>query len=204
MNGIYRSQRHVYDLTRRYYLLGRVHLIKELNAYPGEKIVEVGCGTAWNLIRIARHYPDLALHGFDISSEMLTTARAKIRKARVAASLAHGDASHFDVKAMFGIDAADHIVMSYTISMIPLWREAIDQALQALGPNGKLHIVDFGQCEGMPSGCKKLLEWWLRQFSVTPRAGLIRELEVQGGANFTMNHRSIYRGYACHAVLTKN
>ncbi|MEL6677443.1 MAG: SAM-dependent methyltransferase, partial [Pseudomonadota bacterium] len=31
MNGIYRRQRVIYDATRKYYLLGRDHLIRDLD-----------------------------------------------------------------------------------------------------------------------------------------------------------------------------
>ena len=54
MDRVYRRQRYIYDLTRRYYLFGRDKLIRELALKPGEAVVEVGCGTARNLIRIAR------------------------------------------------------------------------------------------------------------------------------------------------------
>ena len=43
---------------RKYYLLGRDRLVRELDAKPGDRIVEVGCGTARNLVRAARVYPE--------------------------------------------------------------------------------------------------------------------------------------------------
>ena len=54
MDKVYRHQRHFYDFTRHYYLLGRDRLIRELNITPGESVIEIGCGTARNLIRIAQ------------------------------------------------------------------------------------------------------------------------------------------------------
>ncbi len=44
MDGIYRYQRHIYDITRKYYLLGRDALIKELEAPNGGTVLEIGCG----------------------------------------------------------------------------------------------------------------------------------------------------------------
>ena len=35
MDKVYRQQRHIYDLTRRYYLLGRDTMIAGLDAAPG-------------------------------------------------------------------------------------------------------------------------------------------------------------------------
>ena len=82
MDRVYRRQRHVYDFTRKYYLFGRDRLIRDLALEPGESLVEIGCGTARNLIAIARAYPGVRLYGLDASSAMLETARAQIRQGR--------------------------------------------------------------------------------------------------------------------------
>ena len=57
MDRVYRYQRYIYDFTRKYYLFGRDRLIRELALKPGERVVEIGCGTARNLIRMARPTP---------------------------------------------------------------------------------------------------------------------------------------------------
>ena len=44
MDRIYRHQRHVYDLTRKFYLLGRDRLIERLAPAPGDVVLEIGCG----------------------------------------------------------------------------------------------------------------------------------------------------------------
>ena len=49
MNRMYRRQRHIYDGTRRYYLLGRDPLIAKLKPEAGANVLEVGCGTGRNL-----------------------------------------------------------------------------------------------------------------------------------------------------------
>ena len=54
MDGVYRYQRHVYDLTRKYYLLGRDRLIDGLAVPPGGTVLELGCGTGRNLVKAAR------------------------------------------------------------------------------------------------------------------------------------------------------
>src|SRR3546814_13610138 len=84
MDRMYRLQRHVYDLTRKYYLLGRDDLIADLAARPGETVCEVGCGTARNLVRMARRYPEARLHGLDASDEMLKSAHAALARAGLA------------------------------------------------------------------------------------------------------------------------
>src|SRR5262245_23648909 len=98
MDGLYRWQRHIYDLTRKYYLLGRDRLIAGLNVPAGGTVLELGCGTGRNLILAARRYPDAHFFGLDISSEMLETARVSIGREGLAerVMLAKGDATDFD------------------------------------------------------------------------------------------------------------
>src|SRR5580765_2755996 len=119
MDRVYRHQRHIYDLTRKYYLLGRDQLVRELNAKPGERVVEIGCGTARNLIQIARAYPKAQLYGLDASSEMLRTAEESIARAGLQERIhiRHGFAEAM-TSSLFGIAGSfDHAVFSYSLSM---------------------------------------------------------------------------------------
>ena len=45
MDATYRRQRLVYDATRKYYLLGRDHLIERLDPPEGGAVLEIACGT---------------------------------------------------------------------------------------------------------------------------------------------------------------
>ena len=51
---------------------------------PGARVLEVGCGTARNLVRIGRKYPQARLYGLDASSAMLTTAERSLMAAGLA------------------------------------------------------------------------------------------------------------------------
>ena len=81
MDRMYRRQRHIYDATRKYYLLGRDGAIAALAPLPGETVLEIGCGTGRNLISVARRFPSAAVYGLDVSSAMLATAHAAIDRA---------------------------------------------------------------------------------------------------------------------------
>ena len=206
MDAIYRSQRHIYDLTRKYYLLGRDALIAGLAPPPGGTVLEIGCGTGRNLIAAARKWPDARFYGIDISEAMLETARAKVAKAGLSAKivLAQGDATAFDAQALFDVAAFDRIFQSYTLSMIPDWRGAIREGAGKLAAGGRLDVVDFGQQEGLPRAFRAGLFAWLAKFDVAPRATLQPALieaasEVGGTARFT----SLYRGYAWSGRISR-
>jgi S-adenosylmethionine-diacylgycerolhomoserine-N-methlytransferase len=207
MDSIYRHQRHIYDLTRKYYLLGRDALIRELAPAPGESVLEVGCGTGRNLICAARRYPQARFFGLDVSPAMLATAHANIARAGLSGriTLAEADATNFNAKGLFGEAGFDRIFLSYTLSMIPDWRTALAHAARQLNPGGRLDLVDFGQQERLPTGFRALLFAWLAKFDVSPRAELRRTAEtIAADEQLAALWQSKLRGYAWSAQLLRN
>ncbi len=204
MDRMYRYQRHVYDLTRKYYLFGRDTMIRGLDVPDGGSVLEVGCGTGRNLALIRKHYPDARLFGFDISAEMLISAEAKLSaEGRNRATLRVADATDF-TPDLFGETGFDRIVISYALSMIPDWEKAIDSAIAALNPGGSLHIADFGQQEGLPRGFHRALQSWLRRFHVSPRASLFEVIRTKAQENGAVCEvSSIGRGYAWTAIYRR-
>jgi S-adenosylmethionine-diacylgycerolhomoserine-N-methlytransferase len=205
MNRMYRRQRHIYDGTRRYYLLGRDELIANLKPEAGASVLEIGCGTGRNLVLAARLFPDARWFGIDVSTEMLTSAITTISRRGLTARIrvAHGDATAFDPQLLFGVPRFEHVMISYSLSMIPSWNRVLEAAIGRLKPGGRLHIVDFGRQERLPGMARALLLRWLRTFDVTPRDDLERVLSVMAGSSGAdLKFERPFRGYAQYAVLT--
>lgn len=203
MDRIYRRQRAIYDLTRKYYLLGRDATIAALDPPEGGTVLEIGCGTARNLILAARRFPQARLYGVDISAAMLETAAAAIARAGLEGriALAQGDAAAFDAQAAFGVAPFDRVFLSYTLSMIPPWREALIRAAELVGPGGALHVVDFGTMDGLPDWFGRAMRAWLAKFSVAPRDDLGEAFREEAGrAGLRVEFGSIRRGYAVRGV----
>ena len=207
MDATYALHRHFYDFTRKFYLLGRDRLIRELAPPRGGTVLEVGCGTARNLIVAAKRWPEARFFGFDISEAMLETARGSVEKKGLSdkVTLAQADAGAFDIRALFGLEAVDRVFMSYTLSMIPPWQEAIALGAKALAPGGSLHIVDFGHYERLPGLARKLHFKSLNDFHVYPRAELPSVLErIAGEQGLILDFRSSLRGYVWSATLRRS
>jgi S-adenosylmethionine-diacylgycerolhomoserine-N-methlytransferase len=205
MNRMYRRQRYIYDGTRRYYLLGRDQLIDRLQPAPGASVLEIGCGTGRNLVHAAGLYPDARFFGIDVSTEMLTSAISAISRRGLTKRIrvAHGDATAFDPQVLFGVPRFDHVMISYSLSMIPDWRRVLQLAAGHLKPGGRLHIVDFGNQERLPGMARALLLRWLAMFDVNPRddlRGVLSAMAASTGA--TLSFERPFRGYAQYAVLT--
>lgn len=206
MDRVYRSQSGIYDLTRKYYLLGRDELIEELNPPPGGRVLEIGCGTARNLVRAAKVWPDAEFYGFDISSEMLKVARKKLAhgglKDRI--TLFHGDAENPALAMPQGARTFDRIFLSFCLSMIPDWQGALDQAAQAAAPGGQVHVVDFGGQSRLPRWFARVLRHWLGLFHVSPRDDLEHRLRAQGErAGMQVAFARLLRDYAQYGRLSR-
>lgn len=182
MDRVYRRQRYVYDFTRKYYLFGRDRLIRDLALPPGASLVEVGCGTARNLIAIARTYPETRLYGLDASDAMLESARMAVRRAGMEHRifLRQGLAEHF-TPAQFEVESFDNVLFSYSLSMIPDWRGALAAGSAALSPAGRLHVVDFADLTGLGRWAERAVRGWLKLFHVTPRVEFLASLERVAG-----------------------
>lgn len=199
MNAVYRNQRFIYDITRKYYLLGRDQLIEGLDVPPGGTVLEVACGTGRNLIKVGQRYPNAQLFGFDISTEMLTTARANLKRAGLSdrTTLVQADATDFTAQGLFGLPNFDRVFISYSLSMIPDWQTALARSLGQTAPGGQLALVDFSQQKQLPRWFSKGLLSWLALFHVAPRAELtaqIQKLVAKNGGTADVDH--LYRDYA--------
>ena len=180
MDRMYRPQVLFYDLTRKHYLLGRDRLIEGLAVAPGERVLEVGCGTGRNLVAIGRRWPGVTLAGLDAAAPMLASATRAVRKAALEARLVRGDAE--DVTGA-GFSGLDHIVASYCWSMVDDPVAAVRSAVAALRPGGTLHAVDFADQARLPAWFRSLLRAWLDRFHVRYRPEVeatLRELATVG------------------------
>lgn len=211
MDRMYRLTRHIYDLTRKYYLLGRDQLLRQMEVRPGDHVIEIGCGTARNLIGLARLTgqlkPGAHLYGLDASSQMLETAQKKIAGAGLAdtISLQVELAENLDFNKTFGLSQPfDVVFFSYSLSIIPTWELALEAGLKNLAPGRTLYIVDFWDQGDLPGWFAGLLKGWLRRFGVYHKPELLARLRSWESQKLgTLKVQSVARRYAYIAEFVK-
>ena len=185
MDRIYGLQRHIYDFTRPLILPGRNRLLDGIEMPPRGRLLEVGCGTARNIARLARRFPEASFVGLDASREMLRTAARRMARRGLSARVAlrHGLAQ--DLAGGLSGDADrpfDAVVLSYTLSMIEEPEAVLDGAMGCIVPGGKLHIVDFWSASRWPAVVRRALAAWMGLFGVAHRPAVERWLQARGKA----------------------
>lgn len=193
MDRQYRYQRYIYDFSRKYYLFGRDTLLKDLPIRADETVLEMGCGTARNLVKLAYRYPAARLYGVDASAMMLDMAERNLQgtQYRQSIQLHQGLAEQVSWKELGLEEPLDHIIFSYVLSMIPAWPAVLKHALSLLKPEGCLHIVDFSDQAEMPAWFRSSLLTWLGWFKVQPEPKVLASLEQLAsvsGAKLKIQH----------------
>jgi S-adenosylmethionine-diacylgycerolhomoserine-N-methlytransferase len=149
LQAFYAPQAGRYDVFRERLLNGRQELIDRLGVPDGGRMVELGGGTGRNLLFFGDRLSALQdVCVVDLCPALLDEARKKAvgmsneaRKKAVGMSnvrLVEADAVTWQPDA-----PVDLVYFSYSLTMIPDWRGAIDNALSMLKPGGQLGVVDF-------------------------------------------------------------
>lgn len=142
MKRYYRFQSKIYDHTRWMFLFGRYSILHLLPLAKDSQlnILEVGCGTGFNMKKMNRFFNKAKITGVDVSSDMLSLAKKNCRHIKHVKFLNDRySADLFTTKKQF-----DLILFSYSLSMInPGWEDLIEAAYNDLVPGGLIAVVDF-------------------------------------------------------------
>ena len=199
MNKTYGWMKYVYDVSRPFFLFGRSDVRRRVVVLEPVRVLEVGCGTARNLIVMARSLKGIEFHGIDISSEMISYARTRVYKS------GYGDQiTLFELELdgyldlMAGEPTPDAVIFSYCLSMIPDWRGVLRSAAGALKTRGgTILITDFHDTANWPRWAMRRLHKNLAHFHVTPRLELVSFLNSDPAfAGWSLAVKSLAAGAA--------
>jgi S-adenosylmethionine-diacylgycerolhomoserine-N-methlytransferase len=143
IRNYYQVHARLYQATRWSFLFGRKTILRLLNlpVFSDKTVLEVGCGTGYNLSRLAKFHLNLRLIGVDISPEMLRIAskRLESHSRRVLFLEKSYETGAWKLPAK-----PDIILFSYCLTMInPGWEDALQRAYDDLEEGGMIAVVDF-------------------------------------------------------------
>jgi S-adenosylmethionine-diacylgycerolhomoserine-N-methlytransferase len=186
MRRYYKIHAAIYDLTRWTFLLGRNALLRRLPIRKDrpQSLLEVGCGTGYNLKKLGDLYPGLQLGGVDVSPDMLAEAAKNTRR--------HAERTRL-IQNAYGLQGfrpeqrPDVILFSYALTMFnPGWEDAVRAALDDLPPGGRIAVTDFHDSP---------FPWfkrWMGFNHVRMDSHLLPFLQ----RHFTTEHAAVHKAYA--------
>ncbi len=183
MQRYYRWHARVYDATRWFFLFGRRRLLRRLPQKPVLCLLEVGCGTGFNLKRIARQHPQWKLIGIDVSRHMLDRAFYAVRRYIQRIFLVQKD---YLSELLRQKEPLDVVLFSYSLSMFDdRQKEALARAYSDLKIGGYIAVVDFHDTR---------IGWfrrWMRLNHVRMEGDLLPQLQTL----FSAQHCEVRQAY---------
>jgi ubiquinone/menaquinone biosynthesis C-methylase UbiE len=142
-----------YDERWAFYIEGTTReTLARLTLKPGDRLLDVGCGTGALLHRLSRSHPAALLTGLDPVPEMLAVARGRLPPE---VELREGWAERLP----FGDEEFDAVVSCNVFHYIPQPSVALSEMRRVLRRGGRLVLTDW--CDDYLA-CR-ICGWWLRR-----------------------------------------
>jgi ubiquinone/menaquinone biosynthesis C-methylase UbiE len=152
----------LYDPMQRWLLREgtiKQRLVAEATVGPGQRVLDLGCGTGTLGILLLRQHPHARFVGLDRDAGILRRAQAKAGRARTPMHLDQGTA----VQLPYVDGTFDWVLASLMLHhLTPAdQRQALHEAFRVLRPGGQILVADFGRPQTLAGRAAGLM---LRRF----------------------------------------
>lgn len=160
LESFYAGQAEAYDDFRQRLLQGRRDLCQAVDVPPQGTWVDMGGGTGANLEFSGDRLATLSkVYVVDLSPSLLKIARQRVAdRGWRNVEAVEADATLFQPPE----GHVDAVTFSYSLTMIPDWFAAVDNAYRLLRPGGLIGVVDFYVSRKYPPGGLKRHGWMTR------------------------------------------
>lgn len=144
----YRSSARFYDLISAewpVYRAGRPAAIDLLALRPGDRVLDIGCGTGLNFPHLQRRIgPTGSITAVDASPQMLRQAQRRAGSAGWDnVRLIEADATALQAATVHAGEGFDAVISTYALSLMPEWRRVISLMVGVTRPGGRVAVVDM-------------------------------------------------------------
>jgi ubiquinone/menaquinone biosynthesis C-methylase UbiE len=129
-------------LTTRESLFKR-RLVEQARSAPGQRVLDLGCGTGTLALLVKARQPAADVVGLDADPEMLDQARSKAERARVELRLDEG----FSTALPYPDASFDRVLSTLFFHHLDLEskRRSAREIARVLDTGGELHVADWGR-----------------------------------------------------------
>ena len=160
-------------------------LLEHSDLHPGQRVLDIGCGTGTLVVLIKRVCPEVSIVGLDPDPKAL--ARAKKKAARAGASIQFDQG--FSDELPYSDASFDRVFSSFMFHHVNAneREKTLREVRRVLSSEGSVHLLDF---EFSGSGTQGVLARWLHSSHRLKDNSESRILELMRGAGFTNPKRS--------------
>ncbi len=138
-------------------------LVEWANISPGQRVLDLGCGTATLTIMLKQEYPEVEVIGLDADRQVIEIGRRKAVRGGVAITLEHGMAFNLPYRnASF-----DRVLSSLVFHHLSRdnKQRSLDEVYRVLKTGGQVYIADLGKPHTAWGRIFSIFSPWLEETS---------------------------------------
>jgi ubiquinone/menaquinone biosynthesis C-methylase UbiE len=137
----------LYDIFSRLIGAEAAHrqLVEQAEISPGQRVLEIGCGTGNLTVLVKRLHPGADVIGLDPDPKALARARRKAETARVVVRLDRG----FSDALPYADASVDRVLSAFMLHhlTVDVKAQTLREVRRVLRQGGGFHVLDFGGAE---------------------------------------------------------